>query len=192
MKDKNIENKEAQEEVKDQTAEEKAEETSETTEQTETSQSVDSDIVALQQQLGETKEKYLRLYSDFENFRRRTAKEKLELTKTAGEKIIVELLSVIDDFDRAKKAYEDAEEPSFDSLKDGFELIMNKFLKVLEQQNVSEMKAIGEEFNPDIHEAIAQIPAPSEDMKGKVIDVIEKGYQIDDKVIRYAKVVTGN
>jgi len=152
----------------------------------------DTDTIALKQQLGEAKEKYLRLYSDFENFRRRTAREKLELTKTAGEKIITDLLSVIDDFDRAKKAASETKEPDYKSINDGFELIMTKFMKVLEQQNVAEMKAQGETFNPDFHEAIAQIPAPSEDMKGKIIDVVEKGYLIEDKVIRFAKVVVGS
>jgi len=152
----------------------------------------DTDTIVLKQQLGEAKEKYLRLYSDFENFRRRTAREKLELTKTAGEKIIIDLLSVIDDFDRAKKAANEAKEPDYKSINDGFELIMTKFMKVLEQQKVAEMKAQGETFNPDFHEAIAQIPAPSEDMKGKIIDVVEKGYLIEDKVIRFAKVVVGS
>ena len=152
----------------------------------------DTDTIVLKQQLGEAKEKYLRLYSDFENFRRRTAREKLELTKTAGEKIIIDLLSVIDDFDRAKKAANEAKEPDYKSINDGFELIMTKFMKVLEQQKVAEMKAQGETFNPDLHEAIAQIPAPSEDMKGKIIDVVEKGYLIEDKVIRFAKVVVGS
>lgn len=157
-----------------------------------TAKDVDSDVIVLQQQLDVSKEKYLRLYSDFENFRRRTAREKLELTKTAGKEIIVDLLPVIDDFDRAKKAYEEAETPDFDTLKDGFELIMNKLLKVLIKRDVKEMQAKGEPFDSDLHEAIAQIPASSEDMKGKVIDVIEKGYQIDEKVVRYAKVVIGS
>ncbi len=192
MEEKHIENKEeTQEQVDAPQSEESTSNTEETSESPEKQQDTDN-IVALRQQLGETKEKYLRLYSDFENFRRRTAREKLELTKTAGEKIIVDLLSVIDDFDRAKKSYEEAQEPNLDSLKNGFDLIMNKFLKILAQQGVQEMQAKGEAFNPDLHEAIAQIPAPSEETKGKIIDVIEKGYQIEDKVIRYAKVVIGN
>jgi molecular chaperone GrpE len=134
-------------------------------------------------------DKYLRLYSEFDNFRRRTQKEKLELYKTAGEDIFKSLLSVMDDFERAKKSMEDTKD--YDSLKVGVDLIYNKFLNVFKTNGVEPMDSQGNEFDSEIHEAITQIPAPSKKMKGKVVDVVEKGYTLKEKVIRYAKVVVG-
>ena len=135
------------------------------------------------------KEKYIRLYSEYENYRKRTAKEKIDLITNASENVIKELLPVVDDFERAidnNKNVEDAK-----VVKEGFELIYNKLHKGLISQGLKPMDAKGKDFDSDIHEAITNIPSPTEDMKGKVIDVIEKGYMINEKVIRYAKVVVG-
>tara|TARA_R110000868_G_scaffold314893_1_gene575824 strand:- start:118 stop:684 length:567 start_codon:yes stop_codon:yes gene_type:complete len=135
-------------------------------------------------------DKYLRLYSEFDNFRRRTQKEKLDLYKTAGEDIFKSLLSVMDDFERAKKSME--ENQNYDSLKQGVDLIYNKFKSFFKSNGVEEMESsIGKDFDSEIQEAITQVPAPSKKMKGKVVDEVEKGYKLKDKVIRYAKVVVG-
>ena len=151
-------------------------------------QSQQNDTAKLQNELAESKDKYLRLYSEFENFRRRTAKEKLELIQSANEQLIKSLLPVVDDFERAEKAGQGSISDS-----EGFMLIQNKLRKVLEQYGVKAMPVEkGSEFNADFHEAITQIPAPEETLKGKVVDVVEKGYLLNEKVIRYAKVVVGN
>lgn len=143
----------------------------------------------IQAELAEQKEKFIRLYSEFENFRRRTAKEKLELIQSANEQLIKTLLPIIDDFDRAAKSSEDKNDKELE----GFFLIHSKFKKVLDQAGVKSMDIkAGSEFNADLHEAITQIPAPDETLKGKIVDVIEPGYLLNDKVIRFAKVVIGN
>lgn len=135
-------------------------------------------------------DKYLRLYSEFDNFRRRTQKEKLELYKTAGEDVFKALLPVMDDFERAKKSMEDSQD--YDSLKVGVDLIYNKLLNVFKSNGVEPMTdVIGKEFDSEIHEAITQIPAPDKKLKGKVVDVVEQGYTLKEKVIRFAKVVVG-
>jgi len=145
----------------------------------------------LKAEVQELKDKYLRLYSEFENYRRRTAKERLELIKTASEDVLKDLIPVVDDFERAIKAADQDEKVS--NIVEGKLLIYNKFLKVLESKGVKPMNdLIGKNFDSDTQEAITQIPAPTEDMKGKVIDVVEKGYTLGDKVIRYAKVVIGS
>ncbi|WP_200974572.1 nucleotide exchange factor GrpE [Echinicola sp. 20G] len=145
----------------------------------------------LQAENQELKDKYLRLYSEFENYRRRTSKERLDLIKTASEGVLKDLIPVVDDFERAIKAEEKAE-GSEKSL-EGSLLIYNKLIKILESKGLVPMKdLIGNNFDADTQEAITQIPAPSEDMKGKVIDVVEKGYMLGDKVVRYAKVVIGS
>lgn len=136
----------------------------------------------------EMNDKYLRLYSDFDNFRKRTAKEKVEWFKSAGEDIYKSLLPILDDFERALQASEKTGE----DLPEGVKLIYNKLKNTLTQKGLEEMKAMGEEFNTDLHEAITNIPAPTEDMKGKVVDVVEKGYLLNGKVLRFAKVVVGN
>ncbi|HNP95578.1 MAG TPA: nucleotide exchange factor GrpE [Cyclobacteriaceae bacterium] len=142
----------------------------------------------LQDDLSEAKDKYVRLYAEFENHRRRTAKEKLEMIQSANERLIVELLPVIDDFERAEKA-----NASEGKEVEGYMLIQSKLKKILEQSGVKPMDTpVETEFNPDLHEAVTQIPAPEEKLKGKIVDTIEKGYLINDKVIRYAKVVIGN
>ena len=144
----------------------------------------------LEAEVAELKDKYLRLYSDFENFRKRTAKERLDLIKTASEDVLKDLIPVVDDFERALKA--SANETDSMKIKEGNELIFHKLIKILESKALQAMgDLIGKPFNPDTQEAITQIPAPTEEMKGAVIDVIEKGYTLGDKVVRYAKVVTG-
>lgn len=150
-----------------------------------------TEIKRLQDELAEQKDKYLRLLADFENTRRRHAKERLELIKTAAEDLIKNLLPVLDDFERAQKHLE-SDVATLDVAKEGVKLIHNKLLKVLQAKGLKEMSDVkGSVFNPDLYEAITQVAAPSEDLKGKVVDVVEKGYYLEDKVIRFAKVVTG-
>ena len=141
------------------------------------------------QELGELKDKYLRLQAEFDNFRKRTMKEKLEFMVTAGRDTISVLLPVLDDFDRAKKNAED--ENSTEPFSEGVMLVYDKLYKNLEQKGLKAMESTGEEFDPELHEAITEIPAPNEEMKGKVMDTVEKGYFLKDKIIRHAKVVVG-
>ena len=143
----------------------------------------------LKEKIDEINDKYLRLFSEFDNFRKRTLKEKVELSKTASEDVIVALLPVLDDFERAIKSMEDSDEE--ENLKEGVLLIFNKFLTVLNQKGLEQMKTIGEEFNTDFHEAVTNIPAQEPEQKGKVVDEVEKGYLLNGKVIRFAKVVVG-
>ena len=139
----------------------------------------------LEKELAEQKDKYLRLYSEFENFRRRTAKEKLDMIKTANESMAAALLPVVDDFERALPSLNEEDQ-------EGILLIYNKLKKALEQKGVVVMKLqAGDDFDAEYQEAITQIPAPDESLKGKVVDVVEKGYMIGEKVIRFAKVVIG-
>ena len=156
-------------------------------------QEVQSHITKIQDELTEAKDKYLRLYSEFENFRRRTAKEKLEMTQSANEQLIKSLLPVADDFERAEKSFTDIKSEEGRKEKEGFLLIHNKLKKVLEQYGTKPMDlGPGSDFNPDTQEAIAQTGVSDEKLKGKVVDVVEKGYTLNDKVIRFAKVVVGN
>lgn len=143
----------------------------------------------LQEKVNEINDKYLRLYSEFDNYRKRTIKERIELSKTASEEVIIELLPVLDDFERAYKSNEASE--NCDAIKDGMNLIFTKFKGTLEKKGLKPIEAIGNEFDTDFHEAITQIPAPTDDQKGKIVDEIEKGYQLNDKVIRFSKVVIG-
>ncbi|MEO0405351.1 MAG: nucleotide exchange factor GrpE, partial [Bacteroidota bacterium] len=142
-----------------------------------------------QSDINDWKDKYTRLYAEFDNFRKRTSKERIDLIKNAGKDVLVDLLPLIDDFDRAVKAGEESEDSK--GIDEGFMLIQQKFYKALESKGVKPMNSIGEPFDVEFHEAITNIPAPSEDMKGKVVDVIEKGYFLNDQVLRYAKVVVG-
>lgn len=149
----------------------------------------DSQLLKLQNEISEQKDKYLRLYSEFENFRRRTSKEKLEMIQSANEQLIKALLPVVDDFERAEKSFGDKNDKELE----GLFLIYNKLKKTLDQYGVKAMAIeAGTTFNADVHEAITQIPAPAENLKGKIVDVIEKGYLLNDKVIRFAKVVVGS
>ncbi len=140
-------------------------------------------------ELAEFKDKYLRLYSEFDNFRKRTIKEKADYLQTANKDMILEIIPILDDFERAIASNEKAEDITV--VKEGFKLLFDKFSKTLERKGVKVMEAHGVEFDTEMHEAITQIPAPTDEMKGKVVDVIEKGYHLGDKVIRYAKVVIG-
>ncbi|MBR8534834.1 nucleotide exchange factor GrpE [Carboxylicivirga sediminis] len=148
-----------------------------------------SEEAAIADKLSEVNDKYLRLSAEYDNYRRRTLKEKMELTKTAGESILLALLPVIDDFDRAMAHIDDAKD--VESLKEGIKLIQTKFNDFLGQQGMKEIEAKDKAFDTDIHEAVTKIPAPSEEMKGKVIDCIEKGYTLHEKVVRFSKVVVG-
>lgn len=144
----------------------------------------------LQRELTEANNKYLRLYAEFDNYKRRTSKERVELLQTAGKEVIGDLLTVLDDFERARKAIESVSEDP--SLKEGVELVYQKLKSTLAKKGLKEMESIGQEFNADLHEAITRIPAPSPELVGKVIDEVEKGYFLHDKVLRYAKVVVGS
>ncbi len=147
-------------------------------------------IAEMQAKVDELNDKYLRLYSEFDNYRKRTAKEKIDLFQNAGENIFNSLLPIIDDFERAIKSNADITDVKI--ISDGVNLIYNKFKNTLIQKGLEEMKSIGEPFNTDLHEAITNVPAPSENLKGKVIEELDKGYTLNGKVIRFAKVVIGN
>ncbi|MCQ2315123.1 MAG: nucleotide exchange factor GrpE [Bacteroidales bacterium] len=142
----------------------------------------------LREKYDELNDKYVRLYSEYDNYRKRTANEKIELIKTAAESTINAMLPVLDDFERALPTMEKSEDKSN---YEGALLIYNKLKKTLEQKGLEEIEANGTEFNTDEHEALTQIPAPDESMKGKVLDVIQKGYKLNGKVIRFARVVVG-
>lgn len=144
----------------------------------------------LQQENAALNDKYLRLFAEFDNFKRRTQKERAELLQTAGKDVIVSLLPVLDDFDRANKAIESATD--INPIREGISLVHNKLKNLLAQKGLKEMESINTPFDTDNHEAITKIPAPNEEMKGKVIDELEKGYTLNDKVIRFAKVVVGS
>jgi len=137
----------------------------------------------------ELKDKHIRLQAEFDNYRKRTLKERIDLMKSANESLLISLLPVIDDFDRANHTLDMVEEDS--PVKEGVKLIYNKFQEFLKQNGVKEIEAKGQDFNTDLHEAITKIPAPSEEMAGKIVDVVQKGYYLNDKVIRFAKVVIG-
>ncbi len=139
-------------------------------------------------ELAEMKDKYIRMYSEFENFRRRTAKEKIELIQNASQNLLKELIPVVDDFERAQTSFETVTE--IEAVKEGVGLVFNKLQGILKRQGLMPMEAKGSTFDVELHECITQIDTP-EDLKGKVVDVIEKGYLLNDKVIRYAKVVVG-
>jgi molecular chaperone GrpE len=143
----------------------------------------------LEEKLKEQQDKYLRLSADFDNYRKRTLKEKIELSKFAGAEIYTSLLPVLDDFDRAMNSMTAAND--INAVCQGIELIYSKFKDYLNQQGIKEIDALHKEFNTDVHDAVTKIPAPKKSLKGKVVDIIEKGYMLNDKVIRYTKVVVG-
>ena len=146
-------------------------------------------IEELKKQVEELKDKYLRLVAEFDNFKKRTLKEKVELLHTAAEDTMLALLPVLDDFDRAKKNAED--ENSTEQFSEGVHLVYQKLYNALKQKGLEPMDSTGQPFDPELHEAVTEIPAPSEELKGKVVDTIEKGYKLKDKIIRHAKVVVG-
>lgn len=148
-----------------------------------------SDEEKMLAEVAESKDKYLRLYSEFDNYRRRTSKEKLELMQTAGERIVVSLLPVLDDFNRAEQSLSSSDA---EAIAEGIKLISDKFAKTLDAEGLILMDTDqGTVFDPELHEAVTQIPAPTKKLKGKIVDTIEKGYFLGEKVIRHAKVVIG-
>ena len=149
----------------------------------------EEEVEKLQKELAQEKKEYLFLMAEFDNFRKRTLKEKSELIKNAAETAFKGLLPIVDDFERALKATEGSEDAG--SVREGMELIYKKLKKYMEQNGVKEMDPEDKEFNSDRHEAISAVPVPDEDMKGKILDTVEKGYMINDKVLRHAKVVVG-
>lgn len=149
----------------------------------------DSELEKLKEEVEKSKDKYLRLFAEFENYKRRTSKERIEYFKTANSEMMAAILPVLDDFDRGMVEIEKSEDKA---LVEGVKLIQEKLKNILSQKNLSEVKVVqGDEFDADIHEAITQIPAPNDDLKGKIVDVVEKGYQLGDKIIRFPKVVIG-
>ncbi len=151
-------------------------------------QETSDDLAVLQQQNSELKDKYLRLFAEFDNYKKRTIKEKIELMRTAAQDTLTALLPVLDDFDRAKKIADD--ENTQEHFSEGVNLVYQKLYKVLKQVGLEPMDTEGA-FDPELHEAITEIPAPDESMKGKIVDTVEKGYLLKDKIIRHAKVVVG-
>jgi molecular chaperone GrpE len=149
-----------------------------------------SDVDSWQKKYNEMNDKYLRLYSEFDNYRKRSARERIEFTKTASADIFSAILPILDDFDRAAKALEQSSE--IETVKEGMSLIHNKLWNTLHQKGLEPLDAIGKEFDSELFEAITSYPATEPDMKGKVIDVLEKGYTLNGKVIRFAKVVVGS
>ena len=147
------------------------------------------ELQKLQQEKNEFQDKFIRLYSEFENFRKRTAKEKLDIINNASKDVLIDLLPVLDDFERAIQNNQDSDDS--EAIKEGFNLIYNKFSKSLQSKGLKSMDSKNNPFDVDLHEAITNIPAPKDDLKGKVVDVIEKGYYLNDKVLRFAKVVVG-
>lgn len=147
----------------------------------------DTALEQLEAALQEQKDKYLRLYAEFDNYKRRTSKERLDLVQTAGKEVIQSLLEVMDDADRAEKQMNSTDDVK--QIREGIQLVFHKLRNTLQQRGLKEMQAIGTSFNPDIHEAITEIPMPGQE--GKVVDQVEKGYFLNDKIIRFAKVVVG-
>lgn len=154
-------------------------------------QSVDNDASAekLQQELADLRDKYIRLMSDFDNYKKRTSRERIELIGTAAQDTLTALLPVLDDFDRAQNLTD--EQKKTDAFQEGIQLVYHKLSNILQQRGLEPMESTGQDFNPDWHEALTEIPAPTEALKGKVVDTIERGYLLKGKIIRYAKVVTG-
>lgn len=186
-KDENLESQEQTEETVEQTEVESKEATE--GEETATDEESVDDIEKLRAEYEELKDKHLRLQAEFDNFRRRTIKEKADLITTAGEKVLKDLLPVVDDLDRAMESVATAQDVS--AVREGLDLIVNKFNAFLASNGVAEIEAVGLDLDTDKHNAIARFAAPTEDMKGKVIDVTKKGYTLNGKVIRHAEVVVG-
>jgi molecular chaperone GrpE len=147
------------------------------------------EVEKLQDELEEAKDKYVRKVAEFDNFKRRSAKERIDLIQTAGRDVIVDMLDILDDCDRAQKQLENSSDTS--SVKEGIMLVFNKLRNKLYSKGVKPMETLHQEFNPDLHEAVTEIPAPTEDLKGKILDEVMKGYYMNDKIIRHAKVVVG-
>ena len=146
-------------------------------------------IKTLQDENEALKEKYLRLVADFDNYKKRTARERMETIQTAGKDVIISLLQVLDDSDRAEKQLQMSDDLA--SIKEGVLLVFNKLRNILQSKGLKQMQSIGMEFNPDLHEAISEVPTGNSELKGKVVDEVEKGYYLNDKIIRFAKVIVG-
>ncbi|NEM98270.1 nucleotide exchange factor GrpE [Pontibacter burrus] len=189
MSDKDIKKEQEHEELQENTASAETEENlnqADETEKTATEAPEDSTVA----ELAEMKDKYIRLMAEFENFRRRTAKERIDLIKTANEDLMSNLLPVLDDMERAQQSMEETKD--VDALLQGLELVFHKLKLTLNQKGLQLMDLKpGDDFDADFHEAVTQIPAPSEDLRGKIVDVLEKGYMLNEKVVRFAKVVIG-
>ena len=143
----------------------------------------------LKKEIEEINDKYIRLMAEFDNFRKRTISEKAELIKNASEKILLELLPIVDDFERAVKANEKVE--NLQNIKEGFNLIYDKLTKLLKKQGVTEIDALHKDFDPELHDALAKVPVEDPNLKGKIVDIVEKGYYLNDKILRHSKVVIG-
>lgn len=180
--------KQAEEQVQEMN--ESAEKTEKTEENTSACDDKDQVITEQKAKIDELNDKYLRLYAEFDNFRRRTAKERIELSKTAASELILSLLPVLDDYERALAAM--PEDSANDAIREGILLIYNKYKNILTKNGLEEIKALGENFNTDLHEAIANVPATEDSQKGKIIDLVEKGYYLNGVVLRFAKVVVAN
>jgi molecular chaperone GrpE len=190
LKDEQTVNQETKSENQESSTENTAPETQDSSKNGTDATSHDQIVAELEKKMAEEKDKYLRLYSEFDNYRKRSIREKSELIKTAGEEFFKAILPVIDDFERAIKAADKTGEVN--TISEGVQLIYSKLKSTLKQKGLEEMEAAGKSFDADIMEAITSIPAPTEELKGKVVDEIEKGYSLNGKVIRYAKVVIGN
>ncbi len=188
--EENIESKKEEQEKEDAVDQAEAQKDSSDEESLEEETEID-EKEQLKAELEESRDKYLRLYSEFENFRRRTAKERIDLIGSATKDLIVDLLPVLDDFERAFKSLENKSEKESDAAKEGLEIIQHKFRKILDQKGLKKLDIKkGDRFDPEFQEAITQTPAGKK-LEGKVVDVIENGYTLNDKVVRFAKVVTG-
>ena len=184
MSDQNI-----HEELENENLQENVQESDNTVEQPQEETAGKSELEIVKEQLAKEKDQYLRLFAEFDNFKKRTSRERMDIFKTANKEVITSLLPVLDDFGRAINQIEKSGD---DNLLQGVELINNKLVETLRAKGLKEMEVKpGDDFNTDIHEAITQIPAPTEDLKGKIVDVVETGYLLNDVVVRYAKVVVG-
>lgn len=184
MSDQNI-----HEELENENLQENVQESANTVEQPQEETAGKSELEIVKEQLAKEKDQYLRLFAEFDNFKKRTSRERMDIFKTANKEVITSLLPVLDDFGRAINQIEKSGD---DNLLQGVELINNKLVETLRAKGLKEMEVKpGDDFNTDLHEAITQIPAPTEDLKGKIVDVVETGYLLNDVVVRYAKVVVG-
>ncbi len=148
-----------------------------------------ADLEKIKAELEEVKDKFLRKVAEFDNYKRRSAKERIELIQTAGRDVITNMLEVLDDCDRAQKQLDNLDNP--EAIKEGVMLVFNKLRTTLQVRGLKPMETINQEFNPDLHDAVTEIPAPTEELKGKIVDEVMKGYYLNDKIIRHAKVVVG-
>ncbi len=154
-----------------------------------TADGIEDEAASLQKQVEEHKDKYLRLYAEFENYKKRNAKERLDFLKLAGQDVLRDLLPILDDFQRAEKAFN--QDSNTENYANGARLIFEKLQKTLQNKGLRAVESVGKDFNVEYHEAIAEVPAATEELKGKIVDEVESGYLLNDTVIRYAKVVVG-